>query len=58
MPRGHGRTVADDGLHRFSGPAKVFRSREEGLAAIRAGQVRPGQVLVLTGLGEGATLGG
>ncbi|MGH3392032.1 MAG: dihydroxy-acid dehydratase, partial [Actinomadura sp.] len=45
------RTVADDGVHRFSGPAKVFRSREEGLAGIRAGEVRPGQVLVLTGLG-------
>ena len=45
------RTVADDALHRFRGPAKVFRSREEGLAAIRAGQVRPGQALVLTGLG-------
>ncbi len=45
------RTVADDGPHRFRGPAKVFGSREEGLAAIRAGQVRPGQALVLTGLG-------
>ena len=45
------RTVADDGPRQFSGPATVFRSREEGLAAIRAGQVRPGQVLVLTGLG-------
>jgi dihydroxy-acid dehydratase len=45
------RTVADDGLHRFSGPAKVFRSREEGLAGIKAGEVEPGQVLVLTGLG-------
>jgi len=45
------RTVADEGLRRFSGPAKVFRSREEGLAGIRAGQVVPGQVVVLTGLG-------
>jgi dihydroxy-acid dehydratase len=45
------RTVADDGLRQFTGPAKVFRSREEGLAAIRAGEVQPGQVLVLTGLG-------
>ncbi|TNC26875.1 dihydroxy-acid dehydratase [Amycolatopsis alkalitolerans] len=45
------RTVADDAIHRFSGPAKVFRSREEGLAGIRAGEVEPGQVLVLTGLG-------
>jgi dihydroxy-acid dehydratase len=45
------RTVADDGVRRFRGPAKVFRSREEGLAAIRAGEVQAGQVLVLTGLG-------
>ncbi|MEV5409043.1 dihydroxy-acid dehydratase [Thermopolyspora sp. NPDC052614] len=45
------RTVADEAPHRFRGPAKVFRSREEGIAAIRAGEVRPGQVLVLTGLG-------
>ena len=45
------RTVADDGQHRFSGPARVFRSREEGLAAIRAGEVQAGETLVLTGLG-------
>jgi dihydroxy-acid dehydratase len=45
------RTVADTGLRRFTGPAKVFRSREEGLAGIRAGEVRAGQVVVLTGLG-------
>ena len=45
------RTVADDSPHRFRGPAKVFRSREEGLAGIRAGRVRPGQAVVLTGLG-------
>ena len=45
------RTVADDGPHRFRGPARVFGSRDEGLAAIRAGRVAAGQVLVLTGLG-------
>jgi len=45
------RTVADDAPHRFRGPARVFRSREEGLAAIRAGRVREGEALVLTGLG-------
>jgi dihydroxy-acid dehydratase len=45
------RTVADDGLRRFAGPAKVFRSRQEALDGIRAGEVRPGQVVVLTGLG-------
>jgi dihydroxy-acid dehydratase len=45
------RTVADDGIKVFRGPAKVFRSREEGLAAIRSGEVQAGQVLVLSGLG-------
>jgi dihydroxy-acid dehydratase len=45
------RTVADDGVRRFSGPAKVFHSREAALAGIRSGQVEPGQVVVLSGLG-------
>ncbi|MGH3316529.1 MAG: dihydroxy-acid dehydratase, partial [Nocardioidaceae bacterium] len=45
------RTVADDGVRWFSGPAKVFGSREEGLAGIKNGAVEPGQVVVLTGLG-------
>jgi Dihydroxyacid dehydratase/phosphogluconate dehydratase len=45
------RTVADDAVKRFRGPARVFRSREQGIAAIRNGEVRPGEVLVLTGLG-------
>jgi dihydroxy-acid dehydratase len=45
------RTVADHGVHKFSGPARVYRSREEGIAAIRAGQVHAGEALVLTGLG-------
>jgi len=45
------RTVADDGVRRFAGPAKVFHSRQEALDGIRAGAVAPGQVVVLTGLG-------
>jgi dihydroxy-acid dehydratase len=45
------RRVADDGVRRFSGPAKVFHSREEALAGIRDGQVAAGQVVVLSGLG-------
>ncbi|WP_369130246.1 dihydroxy-acid dehydratase [Modestobacter roseus] len=45
------RTVADDGIKVFRGPARVFRSREEGIAAIRGGQVQAGEVLVLSGLG-------
>jgi dihydroxy-acid dehydratase len=45
------RTVADDAVRRFSGPAKVFHSREAALAGIRSGRVEPGQVVVLSGLG-------
>ncbi|SFL44714.1 dihydroxy-acid dehydratase [Geodermatophilus ruber] len=45
------RTVADDGVHRFSGPATVYSSREEGLAGIRNGEVSAGDVVVLSGLG-------
>jgi dihydroxy-acid dehydratase len=45
------RTVADDGIKRFSGPAVVFHSRAEGLEGIRGGKVQPGDVVVLTGLG-------
>lgn len=45
------RTVADEAPHRFRGPARVFSSREEGLVAVKAGEIVPGEVLVLSGLG-------
>ncbi|MGH8868221.1 MAG: dihydroxy-acid dehydratase [Actinomycetes bacterium] len=45
------RTVADEAPRRFRGPARVFRSRDEGLAAVKAGGVEPGDVVVLSGLG-------
>ncbi len=45
------RTVADDAPLSFRGPATVVHSREEGVAAVRAGEVRAGDVVVLTGLG-------
>jgi len=45
------RTVADDAPLSFRGPATVVHSREEGVAAVKAGQVRAGDVVVLTGLG-------
>ena len=35
----------------FRGPANIFHSRDEALAAIKAGGVRPGDVVVLRGLG-------
>jgi len=30
------RTVADDGIRRFTGPAKVFHSRQQALTGVRA----------------------
>jgi dihydroxy-acid dehydratase len=36
---------------RFEGPANIYHSRDEALEAIQAGEVQPGQVLVLRGLG-------
>ena len=45
------RTVADDAPLTFRGPAKVVRSREEGVAAAKAGRFAAGDVVVLTGLG-------
>jgi len=45
------RTVADDAPLAFRGPAKVVRSRDEGVAAARAGRFAAGDVVVLTGLG-------
>jgi len=45
------RTVADDAPLSFRGPAKVVRSREEGIAAARNGRFAAGDVIVLTGLG-------
>jgi dihydroxy-acid dehydratase len=45
------RTVADDAPLIFRGPAKVVRSRDEGVAAARAGRFSAGDVVVLTGLG-------
>jgi dihydroxy-acid dehydratase len=45
------RTVADDAPLSFRGPAKVVRSRDEGVAAAQAGLFSAGDVIVLTGLG-------
>ncbi|MBN1240316.1 MAG: dihydroxy-acid dehydratase, partial [Gammaproteobacteria bacterium] len=38
-------------LMRFRGPANIFHSRDEALDAIKAGNVKPGDVVVLRGLG-------
>jgi dihydroxy-acid dehydratase len=43
--------VADDRRLEFAGPAIVFESQLESLDAVHDGQVKPGQVVVLRGLG-------
>jgi dihydroxy-acid dehydratase len=43
--------VADDRPLQFSGPARVYHSRDEALAGLRRGDVRPGEVAVLRGMG-------
>lgn len=35
----------------FRGPANIYHSRDEALAAIEAGEIKPGEVLVLRGIG-------
>jgi len=45
-------SVADpDGVYRKRGPARVFTSEPEAIAAIKEGRIRPGDVLVLAGRG-------
>ncbi len=39
--------VDSDGVYRKTGPARVFLSEPAAVAAIKAGQIRPGDVLVL-----------
>jgi putative YjhG/YagF family dehydratase len=49
-------TVVDsDGVYRKEGAARVFVSEKEAIAAIKAGRVKSGEVLVLTGIGPMGT---
>ncbi|MCC6946176.1 MAG: dihydroxy-acid dehydratase [Bradyrhizobiaceae bacterium] len=41
----------DERPMRFRGRAKIFHSRDEAIAGIAAGEVKPGHVLILRGLG-------
>jgi xylonate dehydratase len=45
--------VGPDGIYHHEGPARVFASEDAAIAAIKAGAVRPGDVMVLIGLGPG-----
>ncbi len=42
-----------DGIYRHEGPARVFAGEDAAIAAIKSGSVRPGDVMVLIGIGPG-----
>lgn len=45
--------VGADGVYRHEGPARVFTSEATAIAAVKAGRLKPGDVMVLIGLGPG-----
>jgi dihydroxyacid dehydratase/phosphogluconate dehydratase len=47
--------VDEDGIYRMKGPAKVFSSEQLAIAAIKAGEIVAGDVMVLAGIGPMGT---
>lgn len=47
--------VDADGVYRKEGPARVFVSEKDAMAAIKQGQIKAGDVLVLAGIGPMGT---
>lgn len=45
--------IGQDGVFLHEGPARVFTSENQAIAAIKAGTVKPGDVMVLAGIGPG-----
>jgi dihydroxyacid dehydratase/phosphogluconate dehydratase len=45
--------VGSDGVYRHEGPARVFTSESTAIAAVKAARVKPGDVMVLMGIGPG-----
>ena len=43
--------VGDERALQFSGPAIIYHSREDAIAGVTSGEIRPGHVVVLRGLG-------
>jgi putative YjhG/YagF family dehydratase len=43
--------VDDDGVYRKRGPARVFTSERAAIAAVKASEIQPGEVIVLMGRG-------
>ena len=49
------RALDPDGVYRHTGPARIFTSEKAAMAAIKAGQINSGDILVLTGIGPMGT---
>ena len=47
--------VGADGVYRLEGPARVFVSEKDAIAAIKHGKINAGDVIVLTGVGPAGT---
>jgi putative YjhG/YagF family dehydratase len=47
--------VGPDGVYRLEGPARVFVREKDAIAAIKAGRIRAGDVLVVAGIGPMGT---
>ncbi|HVU16136.1 MAG TPA: YjhG/YagF family D-xylonate dehydratase [Candidatus Didemnitutus sp.] len=47
--------IGSDGVYRHEGPARVFASESRAIAAIKAGRVQAGDVMVLAGIGPMGT---
>src|SRR6185369_4641939 len=45
--------IGPDGIYRHEGPARIFASEAHAIAAVKAGSVKPGDVMVLIGIGPG-----
>jgi ABC-type branched-subunit amino acid transport system ATPase component len=43
--------VDDTRPRRFSGPARIYHSRDAGLEGLRNGEIQPGEVVLLSGIG-------
>jgi putative YjhG/YagF family dehydratase len=46
--------VGADGVYRHEGPARMFTSEAHAIAAVKSGSVKPGDVMVLIGIGPGS----
>lgn len=45
--------IGPDGIFRHEGPARVFTSEAHAIAAVKAGRIKAGDVMVLIGIGPG-----